>query len=111
VVEQRPEVAQHLRPAIRTDKDTVYEVGPGQMKHVLGHGIALMSQQAFGFVTEYSLNVFDHDSSCGARARGRFRAMNSPISGLIILCALDTEVNATNYSLGAFAPVVIGLVV
>ena len=51
MVEQPPEVAEHLRAAVGGGIDSIYEVGPRQMKHLFGHGIALVSEEAFSLVT------------------------------------------------------------
>src|SRR6185295_18619767 len=44
VIKHCSEVSQHLRPAIRARYDAIEKVRAGQVKHVFGNGIALMSE-------------------------------------------------------------------
>src|SRR5262245_65522349 len=70
LVEERLQVAQHRRVAIRTDPDAVHEIGAGQMQEVFRDRLAFVLQQSLPFLTEQLFNLLDVHRYLSIKNRG-----------------------------------------
>ena len=62
-LEERLQVAQHLRIAVGRREDAVHKIRSGQVEPFLGHGFAFVLQQVFGGIRQQFFNFSIHNLS------------------------------------------------
>src|SRR5689334_13058773 len=72
VIEQLLKADDGARRTIRSDENSIHEIGAGQVQYIL-RNFALMREQTLGFIAEYFLNSSEHVPPY----RPRFRRANT----------------------------------